>query len=182
MQVVLVTSNDNKAKEVERILSAPVERVSMELDELQDMDLAKIVTHKAKQAYEALRKPVMVEDVGLYIETWKGFPGPFIKWLHTTMGYDALISILPAHERAARWVVVYAYCNEDKIVTFEGVVDGSIATTKQTDKGWGFSNIFIPDGAGKPFAELTFDEQLEFSARQRALMKLKEFLATEVNV
>lgn len=179
-QITFVTSNDNKLREAEAVLGVTLKRVSLELDELQSMDLRQIVTHKVRQAYERLGSPVIVEDAGLFLDAWQGFPGPFIKWVAETMGHEALIRALPTDNRAARWRVMYAYCNGNDCLVFEGEIAGTIAKEFRSGAGgWGFDPIFIPEGHDRTYAEMG-ELKLQFSARQRALEKLKNHLSSLV--
>lgn len=174
--ITFVTSNKNKVREVEDILDIKLAQRSVDVDEIQDMDLLKIVEHKAKQAYSVIKKPVIVEDVGFYVDDWNGFPGPFIKWLHQTMGYDIFPKRILKSNRKAVWKIMYAYYDGRKFASFLGSLSGSIAHKQKGNDGWGFDTIFIPSGHKKTFAELGEAEKNKISARKKALMKLKKFL------
>src|SRR5687767_45809 len=102
--ITFVTTNENKVREVSDILGLEPKRQNLDLDEIQEMDLLKIIEHKAHQAYAQLKKPVLVEDAGLYLAAWNGFPGPFIKWLATTMGHKTMAESL-GEQRGAQWIV-----------------------------------------------------------------------------
>jgi XTP/dITP diphosphohydrolase len=98
-ELVFVTSNDNKAREVAATLGIHLKRISLELDEIQEMDLEKIIRHKAEQAFKKLKTAVLVEDDGLFLDDWNGFPGPFIKYVHQTIGYDKLPKLISKKNR-----------------------------------------------------------------------------------
>lgn len=177
-EITFVTSNDNKLREAETILGRKLTRQSLVLNEIQEMDLEKIVRFKLEQAYQLLQVPVMVEDAGLYVDAWNGFPGPFIKWLAETMGYDIFPKAVPADNRKATWRVVYGFHDGQTIQTFEGVVEGQIAPEQRGEGGWGFDPVFIPEDQTKTYSELGPDK-MKFSARQRALMKLHDWLEAQ---
>ena len=40
----------------------------LDLDEIQSLDLRTVVEHKVRQAYELVKKPVLVEDTSLQFE------------------------------------------------------------------------------------------------------------------
>ena len=54
MPFVFVTSNKGKAYEAEAILGRKLEIISVDLDEIQSMDLEKIVRQKAIAAFEGV--------------------------------------------------------------------------------------------------------------------------------
>ena len=62
MKITLVTGNKAKAGEVKRILNIPLQVSSIELDEIQEIDLEKVALHKINQAFQIVKKPVIVDD------------------------------------------------------------------------------------------------------------------------
>ena len=81
-KIVLVSGNINKVKEFREILGGDfeVENVKLDLDEIQSMSVLDISERKARQAYAVLKRPVVVEDTGFFIDELGGLPGPFIKF------------------------------------------------------------------------------------------------------
>lgn len=77
---LFITGNQHKAEYLARLLAMPIEHRSIELEELQSVSLEKIVEHKARQAYQAVGQPVLLEDVALGFVALGGLPGPFIKF------------------------------------------------------------------------------------------------------
>ena len=78
--VLFASSNIHKYEEAEKILAEfdiELGFFQTELVEIQDDSLSKIALQKAENAYEKCKKPVIVEDDGLFIESLSGFPGPF---------------------------------------------------------------------------------------------------------
>lgn len=63
--VTFITGNQNKADYLAKYLGFPVAHQKIHLDELQSLSLREIVEHKVKQAYDIIKKPVLVEDVSL---------------------------------------------------------------------------------------------------------------------
>lgn len=171
-EIVFVTSNENKHREVESILDMSVKRVSLDLPEIQSMDLMDIIGAKLSVAYEKLQRPVIVEDTGLFLDAWHGFPGPFVKHALATMGNQGLVNALPKGDRTATWQVVYGYCNGGEPQYFVGEIAGKISDTV-SEAGWGFDPIFIPDGETVTYGELG-DKKHEYSARKIAIEKLRD--------
>ena len=175
--ITFVTSNDNKVREAEGVLGIGLKRKNIELEEIQSMDLKEIVGYKVKQAYKKIRKPVIAEDTGLYVDAWNGFPGPFIKWVKDVVGYDIFPKSIPKNNRGATWVTTYAYYDGKELLLFEGKTKGRLATKQRGDKGWGFDVLFIPDAETRTLAELGSEAKPKFSARYKALKKLKKYLS-----
>ncbi|MDD3302911.1 MAG: non-canonical purine NTP pyrophosphatase [Candidatus Gracilibacteria bacterium] len=78
--ITFITGNQNKADYIAKYLNYPLDHIKLELDELQSTNLFEIVEHKVKQAYNLIKKPVVVEDVSLEFEALGGLPGPFIRF------------------------------------------------------------------------------------------------------
>ncbi|HVI69114.1 MAG TPA: non-canonical purine NTP pyrophosphatase [Magnetospirillaceae bacterium] len=177
MQFTFITGNAHKAKYVAQWLGADVPHHRLDLDEIQTLDLHELVTHKAKQAYDALKTPVLVEDAQLALTALGGLPGPFIKWFLDAMGIDGLASLIQKYDdRSAHGSICYALYDGQTMHFFEGEMHGQIASEPRGTGGFGFDQIFINDGFTKTRAEMTEEEYANSSYRKQALDTLKEFL------
>src|SRR5206468_2529098 len=124
---------------------------------------------KARTAYEMLSRPVLVEDSGLSIRAWGGFPGALVKWLERSAGVPALARMLdPFPDRSATAMCAIAYCDGGDIVTARGETPGRIAAAPRGTNGFGWDVIFIPEGENRTFAEMAAEEKDRISHRRRA--------------
>ena len=90
-----VTGNLNKVREAEQILNVKLESVQVEgLIEIQNPDLDEVIRHKAQQAYQALKCPVVVEDSGLTFHAWNGLPGALVKWFEESVGCIGMLKMI----------------------------------------------------------------------------------------
>jgi hypothetical protein len=89
LRIVFVTSRAEKAREAER-LGFEIERLDLDIAEPQALDPSEIVEAKARAAYAAISRPVLVEDSGLAIHAWAGFPGALVKWVEKSAGVAAI--------------------------------------------------------------------------------------------
>ncbi len=78
-KLLFVTGNAGKAREVAAILGTAVERLDLELPEIQALDVAEVVRHKAATAFARAGRPVVVEDTGLYLDALGGLPGALVR-------------------------------------------------------------------------------------------------------
>ncbi|MDP2670901.1 MAG: RdgB/HAM1 family non-canonical purine NTP pyrophosphatase [bacterium] len=175
-KLFFVTGNPNKAKEVAMILGIPVESVSLEIDEVQSLDLVEIAQKKAKLAFEQTGKPLIVEDAGLFLDQWKGFPGPLVKHVLAAGGNQLLLQMMEGVEnRAASAQAVFAFHDGQKIHTFLGKVAGRLAKEEKPG-GWGWDPVFIPEGGELTYAEMGPEAKNQVSHRRQALEEFKKFL------
>lgn len=180
MKLHFVTSNKGKVEEAKMILDIPVEVTALHLPEIQSLDMEEIVKEKALHAYQMIKQPLFVDDAGLFINAWNGFPGPFVKFLAQAGGNDLLLRMMRKESnRNAVLRAAIGYHDGVTTHTFVGEVAGTIATIPKGEKGWGFDPIFIPNNALKTFAEMMREEKNAISHRRNALKKFKEFLDDE---
>src|SRR5579859_4134058 len=56
-EIIFVTGNQKKADYLRELLEYPLTHQKLDLDEIQSLDLKKVVEHKLHQAYERVQKP-----------------------------------------------------------------------------------------------------------------------------
>jgi len=178
MNVTFITGNLNKAKVFAEYMNMPIEHQKVDLDELQSLQLSKIVEHKVKQAYEIVGGPVLVEDIAFEIRQLGNLPGPFIKWFIEELGFEKLCRLADADpERRAVTKVCYGYYDGSNLQLFEGELQGSMPKHPRGSDGFGWNCVFIPEGQAKTNAEMNEEETKKYSLRTTTVYpKLKQFL------
>lgn len=175
--LTLITGNINKYNEFKNLLHYPLKYKKIDLPELQDIEVANVVTQKAKEAFSLIKKPVMIEDTGLSFEQWNGLPGALIKWFLETVGTTGLLRMIDSSEnRNAMALTVVGICIDGDVQTFEGFVKGTISETPRGTNGFGWDEIFIPEGYDLTFAEMDSGTKNAVSMRYIAIDKLRDFL------
>ena len=165
---VFVTGRPEKALEAER-LGFPLERIDLDLAEPQGLEPAEVAEAKARAAFERLGRAVVVEDSGLAVGAWGGFPGALVKWLEKSAGLEAIARMLdPFPDRSARAVCAIAYFDGQTLHAARGVAEGSIAAAPRGTQGFGWDALFVPSGGDRTFAEMTPEEKDRVSHRGRA--------------
>lgn len=180
-KLYFVTGNKNKVKEVQVVFDHPIEIVDLDLDEIQSLDINEVVKKKAEAAYLQVKKPLIVEDVGMYVKAWNGFPGPLVKFLHKAGGdsFDLLLRMLENEtDKTVCVMAVIGYHDSAKVNLIEGSFNGKFVE-KKGEMGWGFDPYIIPDGYDKTFGELSEDIKNLISHRSNAFKKLKKFLDSQ---
>src|SRR5579859_8229615 len=100
--ITFITGNPGKVSLLKQYLDFPVVHTSIDLVEVQSLDLATIVKHKAKEAYRQVGGPVLVEDTSLRFYALGKLPGPLIKGFLTELGTSGLCRLLDgSSERSA---------------------------------------------------------------------------------
>ena len=169
-----VSSNRHKYKEAKIILDSfgiNLGFFKYELEEIQSSSLKEIAIKKATQAFQKFRKPIIVEDDGLFINSLSGFPGPYSSYVFKTIGNKGILNLLKQN-RQAKFVSIISYCDNKYSKSFEAQIDGMISK-KLNGQGWGYDPIFIPKNLNKTFSELADKNYL--SHRFKALKKFSNW-------
>lgn len=171
-----VSSNEHKHQEVQELLGS-VSRIELDLDELQEIDLERIIRAKAAAAREKIPdKILLVEDTGLEFQAMGRLPGPFIKWFLKEMGRSGLSELaagLPSNAATAITLAALSIPGEELFLA-EGKVAGKIVPERGDIFGW--DPVFEVDGTGRTYAEMDKQEKNSLSHRAKALEALKEKL------
>jgi non-canonical purine NTP pyrophosphatase (RdgB/HAM1 family) len=174
---VFVTGRPEKASEAER-MGIKLERLDLDLPEPQSLDPSEVAEIKVRTAFDRLGRPVVVEDSGLEILAWGGFPGALVKWLEKSAGLETMTRMLdPFPDRSARAVCAIACFDGVRLVAARGVAEGSIAPAPRGSRGFGWDPIFLPRSSDSTYAEMLPQEKDRVSHRGRAWIELARKLA-----
>lgn len=180
-KVTFITGNAKKAEFLAKYLGHPIDHKKIDLDEPQSLELREIAEHKARQAYEQVGSPVLVEDVSFSLESLGGrLPGPFVKWFIQEMDLEGLCRLADLSEsRQAATAICYVYFDGKQPVFFEGEMKGTVPVHPVGKDGFGWNSVFIPEGLSKTNAQMNEEETGKYSLRTVTVFpKLREFLAT----
>ncbi|MFQ5526147.1 MAG: non-canonical purine NTP pyrophosphatase [Thermoanaerobaculia bacterium] len=174
---VLVTGNENKVLEAERICGFPIRHVEADLPEIQSASLAEVTREKAAEAWHRLERPVIVEETGLELASMNGFPGPLVKWMLEAIGPVGIARTAAGLEDArARAVCIVAYHDGAEYFAGEGRTDGELVLPPRGEHGFGWDSVFRPEGEERTYAELGDQKKDEVGHRGRAWRALLERL------
>ena len=113
-----VTTNPGKVREVREYLDAgSVTQLDFDYPEIQAPTLEPIAARGAREAFRHADGPVLVDDAGLFVDTFDGFPGPYTAYAEEKLGIERVSAIArdatdPDPARAA-FRCVLAYCDGD---------------------------------------------------------------------
>jgi XTP/dITP diphosphohydrolase len=157
-RVWFLTQNPNKFREASAILApfnVRLERLNGAKAELQDPKPENIARFALVSALENQRKPILVEDSGLFIKSLDGFPGPYSSFVFDTIGLEGILAVMRRERtRKAYFQSTVAFGSPSmKPRLFTGTVTGRISKKIIGKTGFGYDPIFIPDGSTKTFGE-----------------------------
>ena len=180
--IYFATSNEGKFKEAKKHFEEAgleLERFEVELLEIQADTLEEVALFSVKEAFEKLKKPVFVEDGGLFVDALNGFPGVYSAPAYKTIGHEGILKLMQdktaKEDRSASFQAVTVFTDGSNEKVFKGQCKGYLATEPKGDNGFGFDPIFIPEGHNLTFA-LDPDYKLRVSHRYNALQALINWL------
>lgn len=184
--VTFVSGNQKKLREYTSICrqfgKGYYPTVSLDIGEIQGTP-REIVAQKAREAYDLVGSPILVEDVSLCIAAFGGAPGPYVKsWLKTLgpQNFNSLIHTM--RDRRAVSEVMYCYYagHESTIEFFVSTLKGILKPKKKfklNELEDGFNGFFVPEGYDRPIDKLSYPQQLNTGFRSVAL---REFFRSQV--
>lgn len=171
--ITIVTGNPGKVRELQAMAEGKLDFAmrSLELTEIQSLDLRDIVEDKLRRAYEQVKTPVIVDDVSAGLDSLKGLPGPFIRFFNDTLSEEALY-ILAGHKEAGVTVSCIAgYFDGETMLFGRGTFHGTVVAPRGKN-GFGFDTVIVPDGETHTMAEMSPEEKMRISHRGRAFRDL----------
>ncbi len=172
---MLVTGNPDKLAEARRLCGAELEGETIELAEIQSLDLRRVLAAKGRAAFERLQRPLVVEDTALELAAFGGFPGPLVKWMLDAVGADGIARAAAAlgdTHAVARCGLLYL--DADRELVAEGVTEGHLVLPPRGNQGFGWDPVFEPAGETRTYGELLPEEKDRLGHRGRAWRALRE--------
>ncbi len=174
----LVTGNRNKLLEAERILGFQVDAFELELPEIQSLDLHEVLRGKGEEAWRRLGRAIVVEETGLYLPAFGGFPGPLVKWMLEAVGPEGIarsVHALGDPRATARCALLYRDTERELIA--DGKASGHLVLEARGSEGFGWDPVFVPEEHEVTYAELPPERKDEIGHRGRAWRRLQDLLA-----
>ena len=165
-EINFITQNRGKVAELRakaKQFDLKINHIDASYPELQADKLEDVVRYGLAYCQNKFLAPFIIEDSGLFVDTLRGFPGPFSSYVYRTIGNSGLVNLVGEGAPARFESLIGSYHNDFKL--FHGQVKGRIVTSRGQG-GFGFDPIFEHDG--RTFGEITIDEKNAISHRSKA--------------
>lgn len=96
-EIIMVTGNMGKLRicnDIFKKYNLKLKNEKMETPEIQSYDVADVSKYSALYAAQKLGKAVIKSDVGYYIESLGGFPGPFLRYINEMLTSEDVIRMM----------------------------------------------------------------------------------------
>ena len=180
--IYLVTSNISKYQEIKKALQKhdiKVKRINIDIPEIKSLNSEAVVTDKAFKAFKIVKKPVFVDDTGIFFKGYKDFPGMLSRFIFLTLGYTGIFKLIvnnhPAYFKSS---VAYMDSNLKNPSVFTGFCHGKLIKKIKGARRqrMPYDNFFIPAGEKKTFAQLGIEGKQKHDHRSKAVNKLAKYL------
>ena len=120
-----VTTNPGKLGEAREYLGdETITDYDYDYTEIQSDSLETIAAEGAREAYREVGEPVVVDDSGLFMNGFDGFPGPYSSYVEDKLGIETVWNLAQTvDERAASFRCVMAYCDGEPFEASPDPVD-----------------------------------------------------------
>ncbi len=192
-RIIIASQNKHKIQEIEAITKKfgmlLVSRDEAGVPEIEVTEDGKTFEENSyKKAYEIMKlsgEITIADDSGLSVDALCGAPGVRSARFAGEHAQDHennekllfLLSAVPEEKRTAKFisVITMLYPDGSKIVA-RGECPGHILFEGRGSGGFGYDPLFVPEGFGKSFGELSAEEKNQISHRARALAELERQL------
>jgi len=155
-KLCFLSSSQVKMQEMKHLFekrNIQISCVTYKINEIQCLDMKEIVTDKVKKAFKVLKRPVFVEQTGLYIEDFGGLLGGLTETIWATLGADKFCDFFGSRQNTnAKAVTVIGYCDGKTVRLFEQSLNGSISKMPEGNKEFQWDCVFIPKDESKTIA------------------------------
>jgi XTP/dITP diphosphohydrolase len=191
LRIVISTGNEHKVKEISDVLKEfHIEVVSKNNIGLNHVDveedghtLEENAIKKAKELWKHTGGIVIADDTGLFVQYLKGDPGVHSSRYAGDNANDIdnnelllknMQNVEEKDRKAFFKTVIVVIDRNEKVYLSEGICSGHIGFESIGEHGFGYDSLFIVDGIGKTFAQMSNQEKNNHSHRGKALRKLEE--------
>lgn len=194
LQLVFATHNHNKLKEIQALMPENIQLLSLDdIGCFEDIEETESTIEgnailKAKYIKDRYGYNVFADDTGLEVSSLGNQPGVYSARYAGNHKSDAdniqllLQNMEGKTEREARFRTVIALYLNDKLHTFEGIIEGIITEKRKGNNGFGYDPIFQPIGYLETFAELPLETKNKIGHRGKAFGKLLDFLKSNSGI
>lgn len=185
MKINFITTNTLKFEIAKAFFDQHTEefelvQYAVDTPEIQSDSVEKIAEQSALWATKEIGEPCIKLDVGFFIESLGGFPGPFVKYVNDWLSQDDILRLMQGQtDRTAYFKDALAFVKPDgSVKVFTSKASGSLAMQADINNTkWTMNSLFIPDGYTKTLGSMSDAEQNDYW-RDGIWTQLVDYLST----
>lgn len=170
-KIIFVTTNNGKVATLRRSLDkagmkdVEIDARSLDIIEPQADTCEEVALSKARQAYDLLKEPVLVDDSSFHITALGSFPGVYAKYMIDTLGAEGIVDFMKEKkDRSAHFEGVLVYIDnkgEEHIFSeepYRGRITEEVHEITHEAPWSALFKIFIPDGCDKVLGNMSAND------------------------
>lgn len=138
---------------------------AIDTPEIQDSSVEKIALQSAIWAAKETGEPCIKLDVGFFIASLNGFPGPFVKYINEWLSQEDVLNLVKSKDNRSAYfedALAIAYPDGEAKV-FSQKINGTLAESADLNNTkWPMNSLFIPQGQTRTLGSMSNDEQNKF--------------------
>lgn len=144
--------------------------MDVDLYEEQTEDQQAIALAKARQAWSVVKKPLLVDEIGVYFNKYHNFPGAFTKYVYKGIGLEGCYKLMNDGDQMSKQMIAVFMWGPESYKIFTIVVPGFFKKTglQPTDKNAPFDAVFVPEGQQQTYDEIA---QADFELFNRTYIR-----------
>lgn len=161
-KVTMITGNMGKWKIASNIFSkfnVELDHIKMDTPEIQSESVEEVSKYSAEYASKKLNLAVIKSDVGYYIESLGGFPGPFVKYINNMLTSEDILKMMEGKEKRKillKECLTFAAPNKET-KQFINIEEATLSLTAEGE-GSSFDRIVVFKGENHPKSLNTEEE------------------------
>jgi len=159
--IYYVTGNSGKFADVAAYMTLYAPEIALmqydtDIPEIQSLDQRAVAIDKARQAYQHLQSPVLVDDSGIYFDQYHEFPGVLSKYIFQALGLAGIKRLMNTGDWASFRIHIVFYYAPEQYEVFACVSPGTIMYQDQflPPASLPYDQLFVPEGTNMTHAEL----------------------------
>jgi len=185
-EITMVTGNIGKwkiAKDIFNKNNIILKQEKIETPEIQDYNVEEVSKYSALYAAKKLKRNVIKSDVGYYIESLGGFPGPFVKYVNNMLSsYDILKMMRGKKNRTIFLKECLTFATPRGYIKQFVSVEKATISTKVYGEGSTFDKIVVFDGNNLPKSMNTEEKNIKhFKNRLDIYEKMADYIKNQIN-
>ena len=182
MSFYFVSNNNHKFSEYDRIFKnhkIALDHLAYDVDEIQTMEIDRIIKDKARKAYARARRDVIVEHASLSLSALNGLPKGFSKPFWSVLINSICEIARGFSDKRVEMTVTLAHCDGKQIRSVSETVQGTIADTVKPGP-YHLDTIFIPNGQLLCLSEMGPKERDRYSSRGKTVAELANLIKSSI--
>jgi len=166
-ELIFITGNAYKFESAKRSVEPSgltLIQKQLALPEIQSKEVETVASFSAQLAVQELGVPLVVGDVGYYIEALNGFPGPFIKYINEWLLVEDLLRLMSDKENrrvVIKEALAFGAPGIEPVIFTNERVCALARQAGQTD--WApINQILIPEGFDRVESEIPREAMLAY--------------------